>query len=321
MSQASLQIPEASAIAARGRAGRTLVALKNQRYLQAMVLPGIIWMLVFCYFPLWFLLAAFRQYRIVRPLAEAPWVGLKFFREFATDPRLWLIVRNTLGISFLKLAVGFPLPILFALFVNEMRGTRFKRTVQTVSYLPHFISWVVLGGIMMNWLSEAGLVNDLLVKAGILKAPIVFLAEPRFFWGLVVGSDVWKELGWNAIIYLAAIAGIDPQLYEAATIDGAGRYRRMWHITLPGISGTIAILVILAVAYSLSTNFDQIFVLKNTLNADTSDVIDIYVYRMGLQNGRFSFATAIGLLKSVASLALLATANFATKRLAGRSLY
>ena len=154
-----------------------------------------------------------------------------------------------------------------------------------------------------------------------IDAPIVFLAEPSYFWGLVVGSDVWKELGWNAIIYLAAIAGIDPELYEAATIDGAGRYRKMWNITLPSISGTIAILLILAVAYSLSTNFDQIFVLKNTLNADTSDVVDIYVYRMGLQNGRFSFATAMGLMKSVVSLVLLVAANLVTKRLTGRSLY
>jgi putative aldouronate transport system permease protein len=301
---------------------RSLLArLRGQAALQAMAVPGIVWMLVFCYLPLWFLVVAFKQYSIVKPISAVPWVGLKFFREFVIDPRFWLILKNTLGISFLKLLVGFPLPIAFALLLNEMRGTGLKRVVQTVSYLPHFISWVVLGGIMMNWLSESGLANELLVKAGLLKAPIVFLAEPRYFWGLIVASDAWKELGWSAIIYLAAIAGIDPELYEAATIDGAGRYRRMRHITLPGISGTIAILLILAVAYSLSTNFDQIFVLKNTLNADTSDVIDIYVYRMGLQNGRFSFATAIGLMKSVVSLVLLVSANAVTRRLVGRALF
>lgn len=305
----------------KARRHTLLGRLRGQVALQAMALPGILWMLVFCYLPLWFLVVAFKQYSIVKPISAVPWVGLKFFREFVTDPRFWLIARNTLGISFLKLLIGFPLPIAFALLVNEMRGSVLKRAVQTISYLPHFISWVVLGGIMMNWLSEGGLANELLVKSGILKAPIVFLAEPRYFWGLIVGSDAWKELGWSAIIYLAAIAGIDPELYEAATIDGAGRLRRMRHITLPGISGTIAILLILAVAYSLSTNFDQIFVLKNTLNADTSDVIDIYVYRMGLQNGRFSFATAIGLMKSVISLVLLVSANAVTRRLMGRSLY
>jgi putative aldouronate transport system permease protein len=301
---------------------RSLLArLRGQAALQAMAVPGIVWMLVFCYLPLWFLVVAFKQYSIVKPISAVPWVGLKFFREFVIDPRFWLILKNTLGISFLKLLLGFPLPIAFAMLLNEMRSTGLKRVVQTVSYLPHFISWVVLGGIMMNWLSESGLANELLVKAGLLKAPIVFLAEPRYFWGLIVASDAWKELGWSAIIYLAAIAGIDPELYEAATIDGAGRYRRMRHITLPGISGTIAILLILAVAYSLSTNFDQIFVLKNTLNADTSDVIDIYVYRMGLQNGRFSFATAIGLMKSVVSLVLLVSANAVTRRLVGRALF
>ena len=210
--------------------------LSSQRYLQAMALPGIIWMLVFCYFPLWFLLAAFKQYSIVKHLSAVPWVGLKFFREFVTDPRFWLILRNTLGISLLKLLVCFPLPIAFAIFLNEMRWTGLKRAVQTISYLPHFISWVVLGGIMMTWMSEAGLINEILVKSGVLKAPVVFLAEPAYFWSLVVGSDLWKELGWNAIIYLAAIAGIDPELYEAATIDGAGRFRKIWSITLPSSS-------------------------------------------------------------------------------------
>jgi putative aldouronate transport system permease protein len=295
--------------------------LWNQRYVQAMALPGIIWLVIFAYLPMWGIIIAFKQYSLIRPLSAVPWVGFQFFIEFVTDEKFWPVLANTLGISVLRIAFGFPLPIIFALFLNEMTSNRLKRTVQTVSYLPRFISWVVLGGIMMDWLSESGFFTRLLLQWGILSEPVAFLAEPRYFWGLAVISDIWKELGWSAIIYLAAIAGIDPQLYEAATIDGAGRYKKMWHITLPSIAGTIAILFILAVAYSLNSNFDQIFVLRNSLNRPASDVVDMYVYRMGIQQGRFSFATAVGLMRSVAALILLVSANFVTRRLTGRSLY
>jgi putative aldouronate transport system permease protein len=230
-------------------------------------------------------------------------------------------MKNTVGISLLKLVFGFPLPIIFALFLNEIRNAAFKRTVQTISYLPHFLSWVVLGGIMINWLSESGMINDVLVNMGILDKPIAFLARPDYFWGLATVSDIWKSLGWNSIIYLAAISGIDTELYESAIVDGAGRFRRMWNITLPGISGTIAILFILAVSGLLNANFDQIFVLRNTLNASASEVIDIFVYRMGIQSARFSYATAVGLFKSVIALLLLLLANGVTRKLKGTSLF
>lgn len=295
--------------------------LNDQKYLLMMVIPGIIWMFIFNYIPMYGVIIAFKNYNIVRTIGEAPWVGLEHFIEFFNDDRFWLVMKNTLGISLLKLAIGFPLPIIFAIFLNELRSNKFKRVVQTISYLPRFLSWVVLGGIMTTWLSESGLINELLVKSGVLQQPISFLAEHQYFWGLAITSDVWKELGWSAIIYLAAIAGIDQEMYEAATVDGAGRFRKMWNITLPSISGTMAILFILAVSGLLNSNFDQIFVLRNTLNAQASDVIDIFVYRMGIQSGRFSYSTAVGLFKSIIALMLLLMANGVTRKLKGTSLF
>ncbi|WP_271629022.1 ABC transporter permease [Caldicellulosiruptor sp. DIB 104C] len=300
---------------------RFLHKLNEQKYLQAMAIPGVIWMIIFCYIPMYGIIIAFKEYDITLGINKSPWVGLANFKEFFSDERFWLIIKNTMGISFFKLLVGFPLPILFAVLLNELTSVRFKRTVQTISYLPHFISWVVLGGILMNWLSETGLINIILTKLGILKQPITFLAEPKYFWGIAVISEVWKELGWNAIIYLAAIAGIDPELYEAATVDGAGRITKMFKITIPCISGTIAIMFILAVSGLMNSNFDQIFVLRNPLNADASDVIDIYVYKMGIEAFRFSYATAIGLVKSNIALILLLLANGVTKKLTDKSLF
>jgi putative aldouronate transport system permease protein len=293
----------------------------KQRYLLAMVIPGILFMLVFNYAPMYGIVIAFTKFNIVKPIFDAPWVGFRYFIEFFEDERFWLVLGNTLGISLLKLAIAFPLPIVFALMINEVRQKHVKRWVQTISYLPHFLSWVVLGGIMINWLADVGLVNQFLLGVGVIKDPIVFLAEPGYFWGLSVISEVWKELGWSAIIYLAAMAGIDPEMYEAARIDGAGRFARIWHITLPCIAGTVAILFILAVSGLMNSNFDQIFVLKNPLNADASDVIDIFVYRMGLQSGRFSYATAIGLFKSLIALGLLFAANSFVKKINGNSLF
>ena len=221
----------------------------------------------------------------------------------------------------MKLLICFSLPILFASLLNELRSVKFKRVVQTISYLPHFLSWVVLGGIMITWLSDVGMINEILVGAGILKEPITFLAEPKYFWGLAVISDLWKEMGWSAIIYLAAISGIDQSMYEAATVDGANKIQKIWNITLPAIRGTIAIMFILAVSGIMNSNFDQIFILKNVLNAPRSEVIDTYVYQMGMRVGRYSYATAIGLFKSVVSMILLVIANFTTSKLQGSSLF
>jgi putative aldouronate transport system permease protein len=304
-----------------GNLPRTLRRLLAQRDLQVMALLGLAWMIVFNYLPMYGIVIAFKNYNIVRPIWTAPWAGLEHFREFFTDGSFVRVMRNTLGINGLRLAIGFPLPIVFAILLSELAWPGIKRAVQTISYLPHFISWVILGGLLVTWLSDVGIVNAILLKLHVIREPIFYLAEPRYFWWIAVVSDIWKEMGWSAIIYLAAITGIDPQLYEAATIDGATRWQKTRFVTVPSIRGAIAIMFVLTVSYLLNSNFDQIFVLKNQLNVPASDVIDIYVYRMGLQAGRFSYSTAIGLFKSVIALGLLVLSNRVARRLTGASIF
>ncbi len=293
----------------------------RQRSLLLMLLPGILFMIIFNYIPMYGVTIAFRDYKITRPVNSAEWIGFANFIEFFGDKNFWATMQNTLGISILKLLICFPLPILFAILLNELTMPIFKKSVQTISYLPHFLSWVVLGGILTTWLGDGGMINEVLIKMGIIKESITFLAEPKYFWGITVVSDLWKELGWSAIIYLAAIAGISQDMYEAATVDGANKIQKIWNITLPSIAGTICILLVLAVAGMLNSNFDQIFVLKNTLNQPRSEVIDTYVFQMGIRSSRHAYATAIGLFKSVIATILLLIANEATKRLQGSSLF
>ncbi len=301
--------------------GYQLKRFYSQRYLQAMALPGIVWMIIFCYIPLVWIVIAFKEYDIVRPVWSAPWVGFMHFIDFFKDEQFLTVMKNTFGISLLRLLIGFPAPIIFALLLNEIRLVQFKKVVQTISYLPHFLSWVILGGIVAPWLSETGFITTVLYHLNIIPEQTLLLGEPKYFWQIAVISDIWKELGWSAIIYIAAISGIDPSLYEASTVDGAGRFRKIWSITLPCIKGTIAILFVLAVGSILNTNFDQILVLKNSLNRSASTVLDIFVYQMGIQSGRFSYATAIGLIRSVVSLFFLLLANTVTKKLTDSSLF
>lgn len=300
---------------------KLLHRIKRERYLQMMALLGVTWMVIFNYIPMYGIIIAFKDYSIIKSISEVDWVGFKWFIEVFEDENFLPVMRNTLVISLLKLIIGFPLPIVFAILLNEIRQGNFKRIVQTISYLPHFLSWVILGGIMMTWLADVGLFNEIIALVSPNHEPVNYLARPQYFYFITVISETWKELGWNAIIYLAAISGIDPQMYEAATVDGASRFQKIKFITLPSIQGTIAILFVLAVAALLNTNFDQILVLKNSLNASTAEVIDTYVYRMGIQASRFSFATAIGLFKSVIALILLLLANKTTKKLTGHGLY
>ena len=306
------------------------VRFHEEKYLQFMALCGLAWMLVFNYAPMYGILIAFKKnYRITMPLFShafmvSEWAdhhGFQQFINFFHDDEFWNIMTNTLGISLIKLAINFPLPIIFALLLNEVKNARFKKFIQTVSYMPHFLSWVVLGGILTTWMGETGLFNELLVKLGILKEGIAFLAYPEYFWGIVVGSDLWKEMGWSAIIYLAAISGIDQEMYEAAKVDGASRWRQIWSITLPSIAGTITIMFILAVGGLLNSNFDQILVLYNPLNAERSNVIDTYVYTTAMRGMRYSYASAIGLFKSVVAFILLFIANNVTKKVNDTSLF
>ncbi|OQX29640.1 MAG: protein lplB [Spirochaeta sp. LUC14_002_19_P3] len=298
-----------------------LTRLSRQKALQAMAIPGLIWMIVFNYIPMYGVIIAFKEYRVINTIGNAPWVGLTHFREIFRDTDFFLTMKNTLGISLLKLLIGFPLPIVFALLLNEIRTIRFKRWVQTVSYLPHFLSWVVLGGIMIPWLSETGFINELLTKINPGREAVPFLGRPEGFWMLSVLSDTWKEMGWGAIIYLAAMSGIPPELYEAAVVDGANRFHKMRYVTLPCIAGTITILLILAISGILNTNFEQMLVLNNPLNNDASNVIDLYVYRTGIRGLRFSYSTAVGLFKALIALVLLMGANGLSKKYQGRSLF
>jgi len=294
--------------------------LVSQRHIQIMALLGIAWMIIFNYIPMYGVIIAFKDYDIIRTISEAPWVGLEHFKEFLSDENFGYVMKNTLGISLLKL-LTFPLPIIFALFLNEVRSLRFKRAIQTISYLPHFLSWVVLGGILATWLSDVGIINHILMGLHFIEEPISYLAEPKYFWTIIITSDIWKELGWSAIIYLAAITGISPEMYEAATIDGAGRFQKMWYITVPAIKATISILFILAVSGVLNSNFDQILVLRNSLNDSASNVIDYYVYYTGISQGRYSYSAAIGLFKSVIAITLLLIANQVSKKLNDTSLF
>ncbi len=299
----------------------TMKTFVRQWQLQSMVIPGIAWMMIFCYIPMAWLIIGFMDYSIAKPMLDSPFVGLKHFEDFATDERFWRSIRNTLGMSTLKLALGFCIPIAFALLLNEIRSIRFKRAVQTISYLPHFIAWTIFGGIMLSWLGEGGVVNQLLMGLGLQEREILYNSDPKYFWWIAFFSDTLKETGWSAIIYIAAIAGIDPALYEAAELDGASRWQRMWHITVQSIRPTIAILFILAVAGILGSNFDQIFMLKNNMNIKMAESLDLYIYNMGLVSGRHSFSTAVLFARSIVALALLFMANYASKKLSGDGIF
>ncbi len=285
----------------------------DQWDLQVLVLPGIILLLIFSYLPMYGLIMAFQEFRMGEFPGFSEWVGLKQFQLLFGDKTFYLALRNTLVISALKLTIGFVCPIFFAVFLNEMQHQGIKKTIQTVSYLPHFISWTVCAMLLMDLLSREGSINELLVTLHIVKEPIPFFQDGKYFWGMALVSDIWKELGWNSIIYLSAIAGVDAEMYEAADIDGATRAQKMWHITVKAIKPTIILLLIMNVGGILNQNFDQIMMLtKNMGNAmlkDYADVIDTYVYRYGLGQFRVSFGTAAGLFKAVINFGLLLIAN------------
>jgi putative aldouronate transport system permease protein len=286
-----------------------------------MSLPFVVWVFIFSYLPLWGWTMAFQRYKPGRSIFEQEWVGLAHFRALFQDDLFYQVLRNTLAMSLMGLAAGFVVPIFFALMLNELRHMLYKRFVQTVSYLPHFVSWVVVAGIVTKMLStENGAVNDLLLWLGIIDQPIQFMAKGKLFWIIVTLSDVWKETGWNAIIYLAAIAGIGPELYEAARVDGANRLQQMWHITLPGIRTTIIILLIMSIGHLISIGFEKQFLLGNNLVREYSQVLDLYALNYGLGMGRFSFGTAINIFNSVVSVILLFTANGIFKRVTRESI-
>lgn len=294
--------------------------------LQLMVVPAIIFILIFAYIPMYGILMSFQEFKLGDFPGFSSWVGLKQFNYLFKDPNFFNVLRNTVVISVLKLVIGFPFPIILAVALNEVNNLPFKKSVQTISYLPHFISWVVGATMMFDFLStDNGAINTMLKGLGLIKEPIAFFQRSDLFWGLATLTDLWKELGWNAIIFIAAITAIDAELYEAASIDGAGRYAKMWHITIATIRPTILLLLILTVGNLLNANFDQIMTLTNQMgNArlrDTADVIDTYVYRMGISSRRFSFAAAAGLFKAVINFGLLLGANWLSQKAGETALF
>ena len=287
--------------------------LKKYYGLLLLMIPGLGFILLFNYGPLYGLQIAFKNYDVGTGILESPWVGIKHFKVFFANPEVWNIVTNTLEISLLKLAFTFPTTLIFALLLNELRHMRFKKTVQTISYLPHFLSWVVVAGLINDLLNPTKGIPGLITSA-LGMAPAVILTSPIAFRVVLVISDIWKGVGWGSIIYLAGISGIDTQLYEAASIDGASRFRRAISITIPQLFPVIAFLLVMSVSGLLSAGFDQIFNLYSPLVYQSADVIDTYVYRMGLGHAQYSLSTAIGLMQNVVAFILLISANFITNK-------
>lgn len=296
-------------------------SLIHQRYLYFMSMPFVIWVFVFNYLPLWGWTMAFQNYRPGKSMGEQEWVGLQHFIMLFQDERFYLVLRNTLAMSLMGLILGFTVPIVFAILLNEVRKKAFKSTLQTITYLPHFVSWVVVAGIVTKVLSiDGGVVNQVLTATGLVDEPIQFMTKGGLFWIIVTLADLWKEMGWNSIIFLAAMAGIDPQLYEAAKVDGAGRLRQIWHITLPGIRPTILVVLILSIGHLISIGFEKQFLLGNSTIVDYSEVLDLYALNYGIGLGRFSYGTAIGIFNSLVSIILLFLANGIFKRFTNQSV-
>ena len=298
---------------------------KTQLELYAMMAPATILIILFSIVPLFGLLIAFKNYRPVSGVVgifTSPWNHFKNFKILFKHYDFIPMLRNTLGINLLNNLISIPVTLFFALMLNEVTKEKFKSLIQTVTYMPHFLSWVVFGGLFMTLLStDNGFVNSILINLGLIKEPIGFMAQPKYFWGITVISSLLKELGWGAILYIAAIAGISQDMYEAAMIDGAGRFKRMWYITIPSIKPTLMIMVIFAISGMLNNNFTQIYVFQNSLNISASQVIDTYIYEYGLRQMQFGVATAVNLVKSVIAMVLLLGANKISNKLTGSGLF
>lgn len=298
--------------------------IRRRPMLHIFVWLGLLFLIIFSIIPMTGIQIAFREFKLKDGfigIYTDKWVGLKYFRQFINDRKFETLLRNTLSISLLKLMVNYPMAIIFAIMLTEMPTRRFKRVVQTVSYLPHFISWVVVSGIAYAFFSTSqGVLPDVLGRLNIQMPSI--LTEPEYYYGLATLSELWKEMGWSAIIYLAAITGIDPSLYESAQIDGAGRLKRIWHVTLPGIKGTVAVLLIMGVGGLMGgANMEQSMLLGNATNISRSEIIELHVYSRGLTEGRYSYSAAASLFQSAISLVMVLLANGFSRKVLKESLF
>lgn len=297
------------------------VSIKNTWSLHLMLLPGILILFVYTVLPFFGNFMAFQDFQPAKGFFQSKWVGLDNFKYMLMLPDTFKIFRNTFVIAVGKIIFNLAASIFFAILLYEMGGKRFKKAVQTICFLPHFLSWVILAVIFRDLLDGSGIINALLLKMGIIDEAIVFLGSNKFFQGFIIGTDVWKEFGYGAIIFIAALAGINQELYEAAAIDGASRLRRIWHITLPGIRVTVVLVATLNIANVLNAGFDQVYNLYSPIVYETGDIIDTYVYRMSFESAQYSLATAIGLLKSIVSFVLIVTSNFMSNKFANYRIF
>ena len=289
--------------------------LSKQKLLMAMSIPFVLYIILFRYVPLWGWTMAFQNYKPNKDFFHQTWVGFKWFAELFKNREFILSLRNTICMSLISTALGYITAIVIAVFLNEVRNITVKRFVQTVSYLPHFLSWIIVTGLVANALSvEDGTINNILMALHLVKEPIKFLSIPKYFWHIIGWTYVWKEVGWNTIVYLGAMTAIDPTLYEAAEIDGCGRLRKIFHITLPGIKPTIIIMMIMSAGHILDANFEMPYLLQNGMIQDVASTIDIFVLKYGFKLFNFSLATAAGIFKNVVNIILLIVANSIAKR-------
>ena len=297
----------------------TLSYLRRHWLLYAMLALPVLYYFLFCYRAMPGVVIAFKNYNMFKGIWDSPWVGLEFFERVSQSKTFWQSVRNTMVLNILGLVLGFPLPIVLALFLNEISHALFKKTVQTVLYLPHFISWSVVGGMMYQFFASSGLINTVVKAFG--GQPVPFLTNKGWWICPYFIVGVWKSIGWNTIIYLSAMTGIDQEIYEAARVDGCSRFRMMTSITLPCIKDTVAIMLILAVGGMASIGFEQPYVMQNSTVMEVADVISTFVYRVGLEQGDFSIGTAVGLAQSVINFVLVISANAISKRVSGNGIW
>ena len=297
----------------------------NDIVLFAMASLSVVFLAVFAYAPLYGLALAFKEgdgwLNISKAISVAPWNGLDNFKAFFEDPDFWGILWNTLGLNILQLMINFPCPIIFAVLTAELISDKFKKFVQTVTFFPHFISWAVYGGIFLSLFALDTGLPALLQKAGLVSEKPNILGDPSYFWGIIIGTSLLKGLGWGSVIYVAAIAAIPTELYEAAKMDGANRFHKIFYITIPSIAPTITLFFILSISGLLNNGIEHLLVFQNTSNLERSEVLDTYIYKYGIPNFRYSYATAIGLLKSIISLLLLVSGNWVCKKISGKGIY
>lgn len=318
-SDVSIETVHQNKIFTKKKMNRLLKEVWKYRVLYLMALPAILFYLIFAYSPMYGVLVAFKDLYFKRGIMGSPWVGFKWFEIIFNDKEFWSVFKNTIIINIYRLVLGFPAPIILALLLNEVRKAWFKRTIQTIVYLPHFISWIVLYGILQAILGNSGVVNTIFTGWGLDK--IDFLSSKELFRSLIVGTGIWKEIGFSSIIYLAAITGINPEMYEAAIIDGANRWKQIMHITLPCMAPTVMLLLILTIGSMMNSDFEQVYTMLNPMVRGVGDIIDTYIMRVGISGSSFEIGTAVGLFKNVINLALLLFANFASKKITGSGIY